>query len=690
MSDQIRPRDEIVRTLIKCGVSTILFVAIVVAVGSLEASGLDLLSFELSLLLVGPFAILATYYLPPRLLTISARASFVAGSFFLILALIMVSMPLKLEAPRRETASAFPRPPPTPTGAYWNTWFEYLDEPVLAELTVGNVYTFVLDLSPYAYAKLWASQVQSTDIDPSVERAISDPRRKQLTFRVRPLLPEGGGLSFGPSFSAETVPLKAELEQIRNPNVTEARKYAAGATSLHDLSNKVAAGNLRFEVRTEAAGCSAVVLSILSEDGRFPLDHLVRWVAIGRPGETPPDCGAQTSGGRQQFRGGLGTLLEVSIEADVARTSQSAAAAFHIFDTRAGSFVVFSDGRPNQKRSVYAWQTMDSLVRYAEEKSRLPRLIDSARAAAVAGKPASYVTAAQELAAVLFTGKGADADEANLAKGAFQEIVEQSATRPNVIVRVVSDVQQAQNRSVFLPLGILSAKGEGAVLKQPITVIQPLPRERYASKTACIRDWTFGFPKKLEGISEDLESLKPKISYGTWFDDLAGLRSYLADTSTAKNAPAQGFLLLAHQGSGNLWFEDEAQRVIRQNITRNYPPGSVGVFAACSFAASSYDSGFVQRFNERGVDAIIASPFSVPATYGTRLAAEFPQALEDLRQAGRRAPTISDLFAVALDRTSRRLKQDFHGDYEEMGLEYVLLGDPNILLCGKISTEGSP
>ena len=401
-----------------------------------------------------------------------------------------------------------------------------------------------------------------------------------------------------------------------------------------------------------------------------------------QPGEMPPDCGTQTSGGQQQQIGGLSTLLEVSLEVESARTSQLAAAAFHIFDTRAGSFVVFSDGRPNRKRSVYAWQISDSLVEYVGNEQRLPMLINRAREDAAGGKPGSYVKAAKELALVLFGGKpGQSENEAKLALAAFQEIVEQSPTRPVVVVRVVSDMRQGQNRSVFVPLGILAAKGEDAVLKQPITVMQPLPRERYGSKKTCIGDWTFGIPKKLQNYPDDLTPLFPSGKWFNDFHDLAALRAYLADASPTTDKPGQGFLLLAHNGSGNLWFDDAAERVIQQNITRNFPPGSVGVFAACSVATASYDSGFVQRFNERGMDALIASPFPVPATYGTRLAVEFPQALDDMRRAGHTA-TISDLFAAAIDRTDLRLKREFKKNFEEMGLEYVLLGDPNITLCG--------
>ena len=106
-------------------------------------------------------------------------------------------------------ATIIPRRP----SAYWNTWFEYQDEPAPAALTVDKVYTFVLDLSPFEYAKLRTSPAQSTGVDPSIDKLVSDQNIKQLTFQVRPLLAEGGGLSFGAGVPADTMPLKAELRR---------------------------------------------------------------------------------------------------------------------------------------------------------------------------------------------------------------------------------------------------------------------------------------------------------------------------------------------------------------------------------------------------------------------------------------------------------------------------------------------
>jgi len=594
-----------------------------------------------------------------------------------------------------------PQPTPTPTPqtttaagsnptAYWNTWFEYQGETAPEVLTVGNTYSFALDISPFEYAKLRSSVARSSNVDPGIREILADPKNNRIAFRIKPLLAEGGGLKFVVPDQPD-VPLNANLPAIRNPNSAEAARYVAGTISLAEFSDRAAAGNVRFAVSTEAPGCAAVVLAVFSEDGRFPLDHLVRWVPIVKPGESPPTCASEISGEHVQQYGGLDTLLQVSLELNEAGTSKVADAAFHIFDTPAGSFVIFSDGRPAQKKAIYAWQTGDSLVRYVADEHRLPLLIKGARDAVANGKPDSYVNAAQELAAVLFGGNSPrDENEAGLAKAAFQDIVAQSAKRPVVVVRVVSDSRLGQNRSVFLPLGILAASGNGAILAKPITVIQPLPREHYGSQATCVGDWTFGVPPKLDQDPEDLSKLWPPDASGkNWFHDLAGLKAYLSDPTPTGNQPGQGFLLLAHHGSGNLWFDNEAQRVIRQNITRNFPSGSVGVFAACSVATATYDASFVQRFNEHGVDTLIASPFPVPIAYGTRLALEFPQAIEDARRDSAK-PTVSDLFAAAIKRTADRLAVEFKKNYGEMGLEYVLLGSPNTPLCAKVATGANP
>jgi hypothetical protein len=107
----------------------------------------------------------------------------------------------------------------------------------------------------------------------------------------------------------------------------------------------------------------------------------------------------------------------------------------------------------------------------------------------------------------------------------------------------------------------------------------------------------------------------------------------------------------------------------------------VGVFAACSLASPKGNtSEFIREFNQNGMDAIVASPFPIPAAYGTRLAIEFTPAVHDARQS-EDPTTVSELFSIAIQRTALRLRQDLGRHYDDMGLEFEVLGDPGIKLC---------
>jgi hypothetical protein len=327
-----------------------------------------------------------------------------------------------------------------------------------------------------------------------------------------------------------------------------------------------------------------------------------------------------------------------------------------------------------------------NLVDYLMSPDDLATMINAARNKSRAGNPASYLAAARELALKLFTGEGGSDADAKSAEKAFKELVKESPTRPVIVARVSSERVNStgQHKTFFLPLGILSARGTDAeppYLSQPITVVQPLPRERYRSRKSCIAEWTFGIPTELDKVGS-LVGMVTEKAKGKWLDNLEALKTYFADIHKPDDSPGQGFLLLAHHNRGKLWFESEENRVNREDIRRSFPPNSVGILAACSAASASYDNSLLVRdFNQLGLDAIVASPFPIPARYGTRLAVQFTRAVQELRQDGVKEITVADLFSHAIKRTAEQLKRDFTGEYEEIGLEYILLGNPTITIC---------
>src|SRR4051812_40191590 len=87
---------------------------------------------------------------------------------FLILALGLAACSSRVE--EEDPSLRTSRPSSVQKSANWNTWFEYDGEPAPIALTVGNRYTFVMDLSPFEYARLGtdpAGTAASTAVDPS-------------------------------------------------------------------------------------------------------------------------------------------------------------------------------------------------------------------------------------------------------------------------------------------------------------------------------------------------------------------------------------------------------------------------------------------------------------------------------------------------------------------------------------------
>ena len=257
------------------------------------------------------------------------------------------------------------------------------------------------------------------------------------------------------------------------------------------------------------------------------------------------------------------------------------------------------------------------------------------------------------------------------------------------MVRVASEVSDGQNRSIYVPLGILGAKGQDAVLERPIIVVQPMAIERYPSRDKCIGEWMFAVPDGLENVSGAImpPGFFPVNIPGRRISEIEKLREYLAAATgtavpmLAASPAAVGFVVLAHQDEGVMWFAESTNHIMSQDIARDFPPGSVGIFAACSAAsAKGRNSALLQRLNERGIDTLIASPFTIDAGYGVVFASSFAEVVAETAS-NKPSPTILELFDKTVSKTAQKFKDKTDAEFGELGLEYVLLGNPAIRLC---------
>ena len=94
--------------------------------------------------------------------------------------------------------------------------------------------------------------------------------------------------------------------------------------------------------------------------------------------------------------------------------------------------------------------------------------------------------------------------------------------------------------------------------------------------------------------------------------------------------------------------------------------------------ASLESRAFVEHFAEQGIESIIMSPFKVDNKFGIQLALEYEKVIRESQDAH---PTIEGLFRQAKYRTIEKLKAD--GNYEDMALEFQILGNPKLTMCEK-------
>jgi tetratricopeptide (TPR) repeat protein len=587
---------------------------------------------------------------------------------------------------------------PGEVAAYWNTWFENpANDKRAVVLETGNYYTFVLDLSRFAYFKGYAAPIGS-----SVQKEIAAALQrgdKRIRFTIRPIL-HGNFFRFADNQPA-SLPLEAELAKLQEPDgaainigETEFDEFLAGKKSIHDFASKVHAGEVRFNLVTERPGDATISLSIWDKTGKIPLDHLTLTVQIANA------AGGLNSGGQPEqtipLRAGLGTLLDVSMDFN-ANGPLIADAAFYIFEPGPyhKSVVLFAADKakepgphtgPAREVEVMAWETDSLLSQYIDYKTQLGILekIRQARKLSENNQKYSYQDVAVELSKKIFTAYTEDDQrQATKAKNSFRDLVHRLNRAAIVFVRM----QNEEGRPVYLPLGILAARSQNPVLEKRIVVVQPLPKERYPAATHPVEAWTFGVPKQLPELAPSYQDALRQLTSSTaprFYRDIFDFRGFLESRAPATSEPRpEGILLLAHHADGNLWFGDKDQRIISEDIQHIFPAGSVAILSACSAAAAGGNNqAILEKLNNNGIDAMIISPFPVDANYGAMFAIQLIKTL-DKAKTSPKGMTIAELFQKAAEKTAEHFKKKQDINFEEMSLEFLVAGDYRILLAPK-------
>jgi len=436
-----------------------------------------------------------------------------------------------------------------------------------------------------------------------------------------------------------------------------------------EFEQRVRAGILDVEVEAEGTGCAAVGLSIWTDSNKpRPLDYLSRRITVLDANGVSPSCATSLPPASTPMTTQLLSLLsaEDGTQPDIA---------LHIFELdlggtvqRVSSQAVFVAAQPDGPVS-FAWPLAEDVSAFVADQNSLLKNV----AAAHNGKGYEPLMAA--LTRSVFPEDQAAARDA---LRLLREIAPHEP-RPTVFARLVDLTGTAR----LLPLGLIDAGG-GRPLGELANIIEPLPQEERTQPTPCVQAWTMVLPEALTQYASQTCSARPSTTSIRQWPEFA---RYLSPAQ--QPSASEGLLLLAHQATGTLSFDNSATNTNWADTTqlqRQFPPGSVAMMVACNAGADANQYGersWLTHLNAAGVDAEIVSPFEVASDFGVCLASHFANSIDEARQSGRETPLI-DLFREA----SGRVKADYSRSpsAEERArangiYEFVLAGNGQLTIC---------
>jgi PQQ-dependent dehydrogenase (methanol/ethanol family) len=580
-------------------------------------------------------------------------------------------------------------------GVYWNTFLTRGSE-TDARLNLDSTASYILflDVSPYNYSQLRATNAAATGVSPAVQDYLAGAPEEPVEVKIRPI-------AVTPHIVIEDDPVKPMInrKQLISPRGdpdTLIENFRSGTMSVPAFSQQVSAGHVFFKIRLRdraSAGCAAIAFTIWDFHNN-PIDHLIYTVPIDN-GSTKSDC---RSAGSAALKGGFATLLDPAFSIGPSNEQKSPIqAALHLFEIktegRKQSFAIFIDkslysapkpNQPNSERGVYAWRLGHWLSDYIGDPQGLPLRIARAWEKADKRNASAYAEAADELARKIFLAEPSDQSRANAAKAALQAL-SQTHSSPVVMTRLIG----AENQKLYIPLALLAADGNRRGLPKPITVLQPLPDERFGTQR-CIGNWSFGVSSQTRGLDDPAtRTTLGVLNSGQhedgekWLHTNEELRNYFSETSQ-DNAPstAEGLVLLAHHDGQGIYIESDIDRLVAGELQRSFPHGSVALLASCATSSPTSDMDVLHRLNKNGVDGMIVSPFKVRLEYGARLALEFTEIVRKHRRE-HATPTLAQMFSEATSATTKYFGARPRKEHlKDMALEFIVVGDPYLRLCG--------
>jgi hypothetical protein len=228
----------------------------------------------------------------------------------------------------------------------------------------------------------------------------------------------------------------------------------------------------------------------------------------------------------------------------------------------------------------------------------------------------------------------------------------------------------------------------------------PLPQQRYEHAASCLSNWDIFLPKRNSNTCDPTnlaacdEMQRLAYSFGHWADELSSWSNHTQsfyDTATdidnfskwlgdssARPLPNQVLLLMSHHDRDRIFFDPSGQNTIEAGgVQRRFQAPSFVFLNACGTGQPGAIE-FLRRFNEHGVNTIIATNTAVDA----ELAGQFAAALLSFLQ--QHPPGTGYKLGDAWFDTVRKVASmtDTNGrKYGARVLAYMLAGDAGTEIC---------
>jgi hypothetical protein len=561
-----------------------------------------------------------------------------------------------------------------PSGPWWNTWITNRGAPEQREesfLETDGQYSFYLELSAAAKQVL-KSGYYSTQLDPDLRERLSDLilRKAESTYlsvriaivgRAVTLSEEVGSSALWSSGAwvngdgpTSTATVKVDLARLLPHKSGQSYSELSGPFALRGAG-------LMFGLKAVEPGCAAIAISIWDESRSVPLDHLVRMVSVGHAQE----CGGEIE--EQETGRTIYSAVSAGISSDVS---------LQVFNfkfngtTHSASFMAIQ--HPTGQCQNFSWSSDATLTELVSNSAAFRSELDDARK-----DEGVYASIGDQLSWAVFPTRR-HIENCGSAE-AFKALVDLTHDRD---VRLFARISDENGRLLILPLGLLAMSQDNGqrVFAHDIRVFQPMARETLSS-TDCVGSWTFVLPSQLKGFPPNAAELIPPPPLDSDPRVIRSRQEFLTRFSGFKNDNDNptGLLLLAHHQDGLLTFSGSGDSLVYTKFDKRFGEGSIAILSACETANLSTSTKLVDRFNDLGVDGLIAASFELEMTFGIHFAFSFAKVVSESKG---ESITLEDAFTKAVTAASSELAQTTSTERARgMGLEMVLVGNPRLKIC---------